>query len=458
SLGANSLISGEACLEAGMTRTYTLTNAPVNSSFRWSLPAGWSFASPDSIAQTVQVKTGTQGGVLSVVTRGTSCEGVTRTFAVQTKPARPAALNGENCLAANSTGNSYSIGEVAGATGYTWTLTGGLTSSSPLVNGSNSISVNVGTTGGTISVVANNGTCSGPPLTKTVSLLPAAPVFSASTTTGTIINPTCYNAGVSQQLTFSIANPPAGQTYEWQVVDAVTLQPTANWTIKSGTPTTAASVVFVTTGTSGSYNVQVRASVAGCGTSAWTSSPEFAPLSGVMITKAALEDAGGQYGEALTAVQPSGFRFPVGTTYQWYKGNTLLTGETKYYLYLQSADEVPNERYWVRVTRGTCTANSLETPSDFDPLSARMSSPEATQTDGVNVYPNPSNGEFTLTLPAFKGQAGVVLKNLQGQVVYRTEVSKTKSKFLAGRLSSGVYLLQVSLDGKVITKKVTVKK
>jgi hypothetical protein len=49
SLGADSYVSGEACLATASSgvRTYTLINAPLNSSFSWTLPAGWTFASAD---------------------------------------------------------------------------------------------------------------------------------------------------------------------------------------------------------------------------------------------------------------------------------------------------------------------------------------------------------------------------------------------------------------------------
>jgi microcystin-dependent protein len=76
----------------------------------------------------------------------------------------------------------------------------------------------------------------------------------------------------------------------------------------------------------------------------------------------------------------------------------------------------------------------------------------------VSVFPNPSNGEFTLTLPAFKGQAQVALKTLQGRTVFRKAVGQQQSKLAPGKLTTGVYLLQVTLDGKTVTKKVQIQK
>jgi hypothetical protein len=43
-------------------------------------------------------------------------------------------------------------------------------------------------------------------------------------------------------------------------------------------------------------------------------------------------------------------------------------------------------------------------------------------------------------------------------VVYRGKARKAKTRLSAGKLGSGVYLPQVTLDGRVVTKKVVVKK
>lgn len=66
-------------------------------------------------------------------------------------PANPGAITGAVNICGSGS-QTYTIAPVAGATSYTWTLPSGWTGSST----SNSITVNVGASGGTISVVANS--------------------------------------------------------------------------------------------------------------------------------------------------------------------------------------------------------------------------------------------------------------------------------------------------------------
>lgn len=70
-----------------------------------------------------------------------------------TVPAQPGAISGSTSVPAGSS-QTYSIAAVSGATSYTWTLPSGWSGSST----STSITTTVGSTGGTISVRANN-TC-----------------------------------------------------------------------------------------------------------------------------------------------------------------------------------------------------------------------------------------------------------------------------------------------------------
>jgi beta-glucanase (GH16 family) len=70
-----------------------------------------------------------------------------------TVPAQPAAIAGNTTVAPGST-QTYSVAAVTGATSYTWTLPSGWSGTSS----TNAISAMAGTSGGTISVKANN-TC-----------------------------------------------------------------------------------------------------------------------------------------------------------------------------------------------------------------------------------------------------------------------------------------------------------
>lgn len=456
SLGADSYVSGEACLAAqsGGVRTYTLVNAPLNSSFAWTLPAGWTFANADSTAQSVQVNPGPGGGTIGVSVKGSSCGNDLKFLSVQQQPARPLALAGADCLTPHSTGNVYSIQPVAGATSYTWTLSGGLASSSILVNGGTSIAVNAGATGGTVSVVANNGSCAGLPLAKAVSLAPATPA-------GITPAKSCINRDSSDEITFSVVSPVSGQAYEWQPIYPVAAPGTAapSWTVKTGTSASGPSITFVTNGAPGAYAVQARAVKAGCGTSDWVTSATVNAMPAISVSMQSINDpeTGQKIGDLLVTVGMPG------ATYQWYRNGLLLAGETGRTLNLDVFTGAKTT-FCVVASKDGCGTNSACMETEFtNTLSgARMSTAQTTEPDlssQVSVYPNPTtDGEFTLQLPEFKGEARVVLKSLHGQVLYSGPVSKAKSKLSAGKLTSGLYLLQVTLNGKTVTKKVQFQK
>ncbi len=460
SLPAGSVISGPACVDGSKFNTYTLSGATGN--FKWTFTSNaggtdFGFSVPNPSGASVSFKAGTKGGVLSVVSEDSDC-GSPITLNITASPARPLAMTGPACVNANSTGHVYTIDPVPGATSYTWTLSGGITASAPSTG--TSITVNVGSTGGNISVTANNGTCPSQPLLRAVGLNPVAPTSITATQS-------CINRGTADEVVFTVANPVAGQTYEWQVIYPTGV--TTGWTVKGTTTngstvtaTTANSITYVTTGTVGTYRVEARTIRTGCSASAWVSSANVVTARAIALSKSEIldPDTGEKVGDLLIASSVTG------ATYQWSRTingtTTVLAGETGSTLNLDSYGGGALATYCVVATINGCTTNSACQQSDYNKTAARVTvgqtSPELLSSQVV-VYPNPtSSGEFTLQLPAFKGQAGVVLKNLQGQVVYKTEVSKTKSKLSAGKLVSGVYLLQVSLEGKVVTKKVTVKK
>lgn len=69
-------------------------------------------------------------------------------------PVIPGTITGNATVTQNATGVSYLISTVSGATGYTWTVPAGTTIESG--QGTTGITVNFGTTGGNVSVRAEN--------------------------------------------------------------------------------------------------------------------------------------------------------------------------------------------------------------------------------------------------------------------------------------------------------------
>ncbi|MBK7149738.1 MAG: hypothetical protein IPH78_13210, partial [Bacteroidetes bacterium] len=231
-------ITGATNVCVGASQTYSVAAVAGATSYTWTLPSGWTGTSTtNSITATV----GPAGsGTISVRANIGGCGSAVRTLSVtsNTIPAQPGIINANSSVCSGST-QTFSVAAVAGATSYTWTLPAGWSGSST----TNSITATVGTSGGTISVTANNGPCSSTPQTRPISVItvPAQP--------GTIsgLTPVCAGTLSSYAVTFV-----SGFTYNWTLP--------AGW---SGSST--GNGITATVGTAGG-TVSVSA-VNGCGNS-----------------------------------------------------------------------------------------------------------------------------------------------------------------------------------------------
>jgi PKD repeat protein len=77
----------------------------------------------------------------------------------------------------------------------------------------------------------------------------------------------------------------------------------------------------------------------------------------------------------------------------------------------------------------------------------------------IVVYPNPNKGNFIVALPSGIGNAGVVLESLLGVQVAETSGYDGKAYPInAENLASGVYIVKVTLNGKIIIQKIVIEK
>ncbi|MBS1595487.1 MAG: hypothetical protein JST90_14315 [Bacteroidetes bacterium] len=121
-------------------------------------------------------------------------------------PAQPSAITGPAAPCKSTAGITYSVTNASGVT-YTWTLPSGWVQTAG--SNSNSITVTTGTTGGTVSVVANNGTCDGPASTLTV-----APVTVPSQPSAISGSPSVCTGATG--ISYSVTNV-SGITYIWNL-------------------------------------------------------------------------------------------------------------------------------------------------------------------------------------------------------------------------------------------------
>jgi large repetitive protein len=238
-----------------------------------------------------------------------------------TAPAQPGTITGNTTVCSGST-NTYSIGSVSGATGYTWTVPSGATINSG--QGTTSISVTFGTSSGNVSVTANNACGSSTARTSaiTVNTVPAQP--------STISGLTTPCQGSSQ--TYSVISV-AGVTYNWTFP--------SGWTQTAGGTTNS---VTVTVGST-SGNVTVTPSNAcGNGTArSLSTTVNTVPAQPSTISGLTTPCQGSSQTYSVTSV--------AGVTYNW----TFPSGWT------QTAGGTTNS---VTVTVGSTSGNVTVTPSN----------------------------------------------------------------------------------------------
>jgi fibronectin type 3 domain-containing protein len=124
-----------------------------------------------------------------------------------------------------------------------------------------------------------------------------------------------------------------------------------------------------------------------------------------------------------------------------YTDRTVLLGRTYYYRVYAYNDTkgIQSDYTPVQEVRVSETVTGVE-----DELSAK-----------VQLYPNPNNGTFTVTLPQAQNATLRVLNQL-GQVVWHGTMAEKRQELLL-ELSRGVYFLQIQLKESVETMRLVIE-
>lgn len=78
----------------------------------------------------------------------------------------------------------------------------------------------------------------------------------------------------------------------------------------------------------------------------------------------------------------------------------------------------------------------------------------------VNIFPNPNDGRFTVSVKNISGNFVLRLNNLQGQTVYEDDIQLTDDNYLSLDLPdirAGVYLMNLVGDSQVVTRKLILR-
>jgi hypothetical protein len=412
----NGTITGPACVAIGSsTATYTVSGLPTNTSIVWTLPSGMTPATGTTTTAgtsiTVNITNALNYGYINATAVSGSCAGsITGLGNINPNPVLTT-VTGPVCAARNANVSYSATG--SGYDNISWSVFG----ASPTL-GSSSLNVTIPSnfTGGTISAVANRGTCTS--ASKSIDVeLDAAGIDLISLSA----DKSCLNIGVSQTITFTTD---AGyDTYTWNL-------PTG-W---SGSSTTN-SITYTTNGTAGTVSVTAKNGTCG---STNSKSLAITPAPAVTITNSGVVNG------VVTLSVPTG-----SSSYQWYRNGVEIDDATSNFLILPVTG-TENNSYCVDVTSsGGCVTRAC-TNSTSNP-SARMATideVESTEAVTMAISPNPASKMVQVKVSsALVGQPYIVT-NMKGKQVAQGTLS-SDSSIDVSTWSSGMYILK---SGKTSAK------
>ncbi len=138
-----------------------------------------------------------------------------------------------------------------------------------------------------------------------------------------------------------------------------------------------------------------------------------------------------------------------GASYQWYTCNNgmldmPIPGETG-----QSYTANATGDYGVEITLNGCIIESACYTVD---ISSIAESP----LNSVKIYPNPSNGTFTISFASIQNQLDIRIVDLSGKEVYRKTRQVSNGLVIHEKLPSGVYFLQLQANNRTAIRKIVV--
>lgn len=395
-------ITGSLAVCDGSTQTYSVSNDPAATSYTWTLPSGWSGT---STTNSIDVSVGATGGTITVVANSScgnsSPQSINTTVSSQT-PTQPVTINGNLTVCANEN-QTYTIANNPAATSYTWILPSGWSGTST----TNSINASVGTTGGTITVTANNACGNSTPQETNVSVnnIPTQPNAISGDVT------LCAN----ENETYSVTNDPNATSY--------------TWTLPSGWPGTSTTNSINATSAATGGTIAVTANNT-CG----SSTPQT-----ITININNIDNSVSLTGLTLTAAQSGG-------TYQWLdcdNGNAPISGETN-----QSFTPSVNGNYAVEITVSGCTETSSCTVVNSVNIGE-------ISTDNLTIFPNPGNGIYTISMADSQDNIHIKMYTTEGKtILQRNNLSGKNITIDISAHPEGVYLLELDNQKSVVYSRI----
>ncbi|MBK7440555.1 MAG: T9SS type A sorting domain-containing protein [Bacteroidetes bacterium] len=150
----------------------------------------------------------------------------------------------------------------------------------------------------------------------------------------------------------------------------------------------------------------------------------------------------------------------VSLTYQWFRNGNIIAGATS-----NIYNVTTGGNYAVEVTN-TATGCSQRSPKYTITQSCKEGDVAGIESSSFNVYPNPSNGTFTIDLSIIGNEtesADILLFNMVGEVVYQTNTDINNNTINAeitpvNNLAEGLYIVKVMVGNATFEKTIAIVK
>ena len=232
-------------------------------------------------------------------------------------------------------------------------------------------------------------------------------------------------AGTAVTFTTSTSNSGSSPSYQWQV---------------NGTNVGSNSPVYVTSSlTNGAQVTVTMTSSANCASpTSVTSTPFVVTVNPTPSTPTVTNNAG-----VLTSSSSTGN--------QWYLNGTLIPGATG-----QTYTPTANGVYTVKVTQNGCTSSASS------PVTINGVGIEEMNMFGLNIFPNPSQGNFTVAFNATMNESYTIrVYDEIGRLVHEGNVSNQEGEYAysveLGKVASGMYNVTISNGTSEANRKVVIK-
>ena len=135
---------------------------------------------------------------------------------------------------------------------------------------------------------------------------------------------------------------------------------------------------------------------------------------------------------------------------QWYFNSSIITNETDTFLIAQN-----NGDYFLTVTDSFSCVNYSDTISILTIGTENLTE----NNKEVLIYPNPANQQLFIQLQTVEPLVKVEMFDVFGKMVFNKSINNHQIVELnLSNLSKGVYLLQLSLQNKLLEKKVVLSR